>query len=84
MTRNQKIELTNRINAYAEEHLQDIGPDHTPISVQLERIKPVMEEIASETGKSVEEIFIIYMDINSELKAEQEKEYQNRMAELNL
>ena len=84
MTRNQKIELTDRINEYAEKVLQDIDPDHTPIGVQLERLKPVMGEIAAETGKSIEEIFIIYMDTNSELSAQAEKEYQSRMADMNL
>ncbi len=84
MTRNQKIEITNRINAYGEEVLQDMDLDHTPIGVQLERLKPVMEEIAAETHKSVQEIFIIYMDTNAELNAQAEKEYQNRMEGLNL
>lgn len=84
MTRNQKIEITDRINEYAEKVLQDIDPDHTPISVQLEKLKPIMQEIAGETGKSVEEIFILYMDINSELKAAQEQDYQSRMSEMDL
>ena len=84
MTRNQKIELTDRNNAYAEKALQDIDTDHTPIGVQLERLKPVMQEIAAETNKSIEEIFIIYMDTNSELGAQAEKEYQSRMEEMNL
>lgn len=84
MTRNQKIEMTERINAYAEKVLQDIDPDHTPIAVQLERLKPIMKEIAEETHKSIEEIFVIYMDTNSELGAQAEKEYQARMNEMDL
>ncbi len=84
MTRNQKIEIRDRINTYAEEALQDMDLDHTPIGVQLERLKPVMEEIAAETNRSVQEIFIIYMDMNAELNAQAEKEYQSRMEGLNL
>ena len=82
MTRNQKIELTARINEYAEKALEDVDKDHTPIGMQLERLKPVMQEIAAETGKSIQEIFIIYMDTNAELNAQAEKEYQSRMVNM--
>lgn len=71
---NKKI--LNRINAYAEKTLADIDPQKTPVSSQLETLKPVMEELAKETGKSVEDIFILYMDLASEAAVEAEKQLQ--------
>lgn len=71
MTRNEKLKITERINLYADEHMKDIDRKAIPISIQLDMLKPVMEEIASEYGKSVSDIFIIYMDTNSELLTEE-------------
>lgn len=71
MTRNEKLKITERINLYADEHMKDIDRKAVPISIQLDMLKPVMEEIASEYGKSVSDIFIIYMDTNSELLTEE-------------
>ncbi len=71
---NKKI--LERINAYAEKALADIDPQKTRISFQLEALKPVMQEIADETGKSVEDIFILYMDLASEASVEAEKNLQ--------
>lgn len=43
---NRKI--WERISAYAEEVLKDIDPQKTQVSVQLDALRPVMEEIAKE------------------------------------
>ncbi|MCR5107214.1 MAG: hypothetical protein K6B28_03545 [Lachnospiraceae bacterium] len=61
-----------RINKYAEEVLKDIDPQKTPISFQLEKLKPVMEELSKETGMNVEDVFIKYMDLASEQGVEAE------------
>lgn len=71
---NKKI--LDRINAYAETALADIDPQKTPVSSQLETLKPVMEELSKETGKSVEDIFILYMDLASEAAVEAEQQLQ--------
>ena len=76
---NKKI--LDRINAYAEEALADIDPQKTRISFQLEALKPVMQEIADETGKSVEDIFILYMDLASESAVEADKKLQATLDE---
>lgn len=68
--------ILDRINAYAEEALADIDPQKTRISFQLEALKPVMDEIAKETGSSVEDIFIRYMDLASEAAVEADKKLQ--------
>ena len=71
---NKKI--LNRINAYAEKVLADIDPQNTRISYQLEALKPVMQEIADETGKSIEDVFILYMDLASAASVEAENNLQ--------
>ncbi len=68
--------ILDRINAYAEKALADIDPQKTRISFQLDALRPVMEEISKETGKSVEDIFILYMDLASEAAVEAEQQLQ--------
>lgn len=78
MTRNEKLKITERINVYADEKLKDVDRKAVPISVQLDLLKPVMEEIAAEYGKTVADIFVLYMDTNTErLTEEAEKNKEN-------
>ena len=72
-------EILDRINAYSEKVLADIDPQKTPVSYQLQALRPVMEEIAGETGKSVEDIFILYMDLASEAGVQAEAKFQADM-----
>lgn len=72
----EEQKILDRINAFAEDALADIDPQKTRISFQLEALKPVMEEIAKETGKTVEDIFILYMDLASESALEADKKLQ--------
>ncbi len=74
-------EILDRINAYAEKVLADIDPQKTRISFQLEALKPVMQEIANEKGTSVEDIFILYMDLASEASVEAENQLQATLEE---
>lgn len=76
---NEEQKILDRINAYAEEALADIDPQKTRISFQLEALKPVMQEIADETGKSLEDIFILYMDLASESAVEADKKLQETL-----
>lgn len=69
-------EILDRINTYAEEVLADIDPQKTRISYQLEKLRPIMQEIADEKGMSVEDIFILYMDLASEASVEAQNELQ--------
>lgn len=71
---NKKI--LDRINDYAEVALKDIDPQKTRISFQLEALKPVMQEIADEKGMSIEDVFILYMDLASEASVEAENQLQ--------
>lgn len=71
---NKKI--WEKINAYAEEVLKDIDPQKTPVSVQLDALRPIMEEIAKEKNMSLEDVFILYMDLASEVAVEAEVKFQ--------
>ena len=62
----------NRINKYAEEALKDIDPQNTHVSEQLEKLRPVMEELSKEMGLPIEDVFIKYMDLASEQGVEAE------------
>ena len=59
----EERKMLNRINEYADKVLNHIDPQKTQISYQLEKLKPIMEEIAKEQNSSVENIFIKYMDL---------------------
>lgn len=72
---NRKI--WTRISQYAEEALKDIDPQKTHVSTQLAALKPIMEEIAAEKGISLEDMFILYMDIASEAGVEAEQKLQD-------
>lgn len=74
-------EILDRIHTYAEKVLADIDPQKTRISFQLEALKPVMQEIADEKGMSVEDIFILYMDLASEASVEAENQLQATLEE---
>ena len=64
-------EMLTRINAYAEDVLGEIDPQKTRISFQLDKLTPVMQEIADEKGVPLEDIFIKYMDLASIVSAKQ-------------
>lgn len=71
---NRKI--WERISKYAEEVLKDIDPQKTQVSVQLDALRPIMEEIAKEKSMSLEDVFILYMDLASEASVEAEAKLQ--------
>lgn len=74
-------EILSRINKYAETALADIDPQKTRISFQLETLKPVMQEIADEKCMSVEDVFILYMDLASEASVEAQNQLQATLDE---
>ena len=40
---NEQRKILERVNAYAEEVMGDIDPQKVQVSVQLEKLKPVIE-----------------------------------------
>ena len=80
MTEENKA-VWERINAFAEVALKDIDPQKTHVSVQLDALRPVLEEISKEKGISLEDMFILYMDLASEAGVEAEAKFQEEMNE---
>lgn len=74
-------ELLSRINAYSEQVLGDIDPQKTRISFQLEKLRPVMQEIANEKGMSLEDVFIKYMDLASIVSAKKDARLRKELDE---
>ena len=78
---NRKI--LERINAYAEEVMGDIDPQKVQVSVQLDKLRPIMETIAAEMDMSLEDFFILYMDIQSEASCLSDQKLREKLGDLN-
>ncbi len=78
---NEDRTLLDRVREYADEALKDFDTDprKTPISFQLEKLRPIMQQLAMEKQMPVEDIFIKYMELASEYAVEQEKKFQEKM-----
>lgn len=46
--------------------MADIDPQKVQVSAQIDKLRPILEEIAKEQGVSLEDFFIRYMDLQSE------------------
>ncbi len=75
--------MLKRINAYAEEVMPDIDPQKVQVSVQLEKLRPIFETLSKEQGKTVEEIFIAYMDLASEASVHADNKMREALKDLN-
>ena len=75
--------ILKRINDYAEKVMGDIDPQKVPVSAQLEKLRPVFQEIADEKGMSLEEVFILYMDIQSEASCATNAKLREDLKDLN-
>lgn len=75
--------LLERINNYAENVLGEIDPQKVPVSVQLEKLRPVMEELAAEKGMALEDVFILYMDLQSEASLATNEKLKESLQDIN-
>lgn len=78
---NRKI--LERINAYSEQVLGDIDPQKVQVSAQLEKLKPIMQEIADEKGMELADVFILYMDLQSEASVNTQKKLNDSLSDIN-
>lgn len=79
---NRKI--LERINAYSESVLGDIDPQKVPVSAQLEKLKPIMQEIAGEKGMKLEDVFILYMDLQTEAGLKSQNKLKESLQDVNM
>ena len=70
-------EFLQTIMDYADEVMPDIDPQKVRISEQIDKLRPVLQELAMKHKMSVEDTFIKYMD----LATEHAIKYQNQMNE---
>lgn len=82
MTDEQR-QLLNRINSYAESVMGDIDPQKVLVSEQLSKLRPIMETIAKEKGMSLEDLFILYMDLQSEASCATEAKLRESLSDIN-
>ena len=82
MTEENRI-ILQRINAYVEEVMGDIDPQKVQVSVQLDKLKPIMETIAAEKNMSLEDFFILYMDIQREASCLSDQKMRDSIQDLN-
>ena len=75
--------LLELINAYAENVLGEIDPQKVQVSVQLEKLRPVMEEIAAERNMDLEDVFILYMDLQSEASCSTNQKLKDSLQDIN-
>ena len=83
MTDEQR-KILERINSYANEVMGDIDPQKVQVSVQLQKLRPIMEEIAGEMNMSLEDFFILYMDLQSEASCLTDKKLRDELQDLNM
>lgn len=75
--------ILKRINDYAEKVLGDIDPQKVQVSAQIEKLKPILQEIADEKQVSLEDMFILYMDIQSEASCASQQKLSEDLQDLN-
>jgi len=68
-----------RINKYAENVLADIDPQRTRTGFQIAQLMPIIRDIAKEEGITEEEMFIKYMDLQTEFKLEEDRKFRDDM-----
>jgi len=76
-------EILKRINDYAESTLGDIDPQKVLVSMQLDKLRPIMETIAKEENMALEDLFIKYMDLQSEASVLTQKKLEESLQDIN-
>lgn len=76
-------EILKRVNAYSEKMLGDIDPQKVLVSTQLEALKPILQEIADEKQISLADMFILYMDSQSEASCATEAKLREDLQDIN-
>lgn len=75
--------ILDRINKFAEKVLADIDPQKVQVSVQLDKLRPIMEIIAKEKNMALEDVFILYMDLQSEASCQTDAKMREALKDLN-
>lgn len=76
-------EFLGAIYTFIDENLQDMDPDpqKTPVSEQIQALRPILQELAMKYKMPVEDAFIRYMDLASEAAVERDRQYRAQFEE---
>ena len=75
-------EFLGKIMAYADEVMGDIDPEKVRISEQIEKLRPVLQELAMIHKMPVEDVFIKYMDLATEAAIEKNNKFEEDYREI--
>lgn len=75
-------EFLGKIMAYADEVMGDVDPEKVRISEQLDKLRPVLQELAMIYKMPVEDVFIKYMDLATEAALEKNKKFEDDYKEI--
>lgn len=76
--------ILERINRYSESVMGEIDPQKVQVSLQLEKLKPIMQEIADEMGIKLEDVFILYMDLQTEASVLSNNKLKESLQDINM
>jgi len=79
---NKEKYILDKVNEYADKVMEGIDPQKVQISYQLEKLRPIMDELSKELSEPVEDIFIQYMDAASNAALETERKFQSTMGDM--
>ena len=75
-------EFLGKITAYAEEVIGEVDPQKVRISEQIEKLRPILQELAMQHQQPVEDIFIRYMDLATEAAVERNNKFNDDFKEI--
>ena len=75
-------EFLNQIMEYADKVMGDVDPEKVRISEQLEKLRPILQELAMVHKMPVEDVFIKYMDLATEAALEKNKRFEDDYKEI--
>ena len=75
-------EFLGKITAYADKVMGDIDPEKVRISEQLDKLRPVLQELAMIHKMPVEDVFIKYMDLATEAAIEKNNKFNEDYKEI--
>ena len=75
-------EFLGKIMAYADEVMGDVDPEKVRISEQLDKLRPILQELAMIHKMPVEDVFIKYMDLATETALEKNKQFEDDYKEI--
>ena len=74
--------MLKRIMDYADEVMPDIDPEKVKVSEQIDKLRPVLQQIAMEQSLPVEDVFIKYMDLATEHALEYEQKMKDDFGDI--